>query len=95
MKFCLLIFFLISVSIDVYSQSDNSSDTVSNSSDTLKIDPLDSLKSQSDINGIINYTATDSAVFDFKTDKLYLYNNAEVTYQDLKLNSGIIIIDSN
>ena len=48
---------------------------------------------QSDINAIINYNAEDSVVFDLTTNKMMLYNDAKVVYKDLKLNSGIIIID--
>ncbi|HCA43110.1 MAG TPA: LPS-assembly protein LptD [Bacteroidetes bacterium] len=93
MKLYFLILFLFLINSPVFSQSDESNDTATSLTDSVISNVNDSLVAQSDINGIINYSAVDSAVFDFKTDKLYLYNNAEVTYQDLKLNSGIIIID--
>jgi lipopolysaccharide assembly outer membrane protein LptD (OstA) len=61
--------------------------------DSLKV-TLDTTRyAKSDINEIINYSAYDSVVFELATNKMYLYNDAEVTYKDLKLNSGIIIID--
>jgi len=61
--------------------------------DSLKVN-LDSTKfAKSDIDEIINYSASDSVVFELATNKMYLYNNAEVNYKDLKLNSGIIIVD--
>lgn len=47
----------------------------------------------SDIDAIINYQASDSAVFDFNDKKLYLYDNAQITYKDLKLNAGVIVMD--
>lgn len=66
--------------------------------DSLKTDSLksklDTLRQvKSDITAPIVYSARDSAIFDVKGRKLYLYNNAELTYQDLKLNSGIILLD--
>ena len=73
-------------------------DTTQPSADTLDI-VLDSLvidtsrQVQSDIDAIINYSAKDSAVFDFKTNRLFLYNEAELIYKDLQLNSGIIILN--
>jgi len=48
---------------------------------------------KSDIDEVINYSAYDSVVFELATNKMRLYNNAEVVYKDLKLNSGIIILD--
>ena len=77
-------------------------DTLDITLDTLRTDTLitsdtvafdTSRQVQSDIDAVIDYSAKDSAVFDFKTNKLYLYNEAELTYKDLKLNSGIIILD--
>jgi lipopolysaccharide assembly outer membrane protein LptD (OstA) len=66
--------------------------------DTLTADSLkpsiDTLTQvQSDITAPINYAARDSAIFDVKSKRLYLYNTAELNYQDLKLNSGIILLD--
>ena len=77
-----------------YSQIDTSrvKDTLK-VKDSLKVN-LDTTKyAKSDIDEIINYSAYDSVVFELATNKMYLYNNAEVNYKDLKLNSGIIIID--
>jgi len=66
--------------------------------DSLKTDSLKSVidttkQIQSDITAPINYSARDSAIFDVKSNRLYLYNSAELTYRDLKLNSGIILLD--
>jgi len=70
-----------------------------NESDTLKVS--DSLKAvidttrqvKSDIDAIINYSANDSVVFDLKENKMYLFDQSELTYKDLKLNAGIIVVD--
>ncbi len=83
-----LILILLSLSTLIYSQSDSvkSNDSLSVSIDTSKF-------VNSDIDEIINYSADDSVVFELSTNKMFLYNNAEVNYKDLKLNSGIIIMD--
>ena len=47
----------------------------------------------SDINYVINYTAKDSAVFEVNEQKVFLYNNATLDYNDLSLKAGIIVID--
>lgn len=62
-------------------------------SDTIKV-TIDTTKQvKSDIDEIINYHSEDSVVFDLKEKKMYLYNNSELTYKDLKLNSGIIVFE--
>jgi len=96
LKYCiLLILFVAAVLNDSYSQDIGKDTLISRDTsvvrDTLKTDTLK--KSKSDIDDIINYTAVDSAVFDIKNKKLYLFDNAEVVFKDLKLNSGIIVID--
>ncbi|MCI0474214.1 MAG: LPS-assembly protein LptD, partial [Ignavibacteria bacterium] len=48
---------------------------------------------KSDIDDIIFYNSSDSVIFDLTSDKMYLYNNAEVKYKELQLNSGIIVFD--
>ncbi len=89
-----LILFLSLITGFAYAQSDSvkSLDSL-NKRDSLKTG-LDSTKyAKSDIDEIINYSASDSVIFELATNKMYLYNDAEVIYKDLKLNSGIIIID--
>ncbi|MCB0722558.1 MAG: LPS-assembly protein LptD [Ignavibacteriae bacterium] len=66
-------------------------DTLSGDTSIVTIDT--SRQVQSDIDAVVNYTAKDSAVFDFKTNKLILYNEAVLIYKDLQLNSGVIILD--
>ncbi len=39
--------------------------------------------------------ATDSAVLDMKNDLFYLYGNARVSYEDLKLNAGQIVYEQS
>lgn len=42
---------------------------------------------------IINYKAKDSIILSQKDQKIYLYNEAEILYQDTELKAGIIIMD--
>lgn len=63
-------------------------DTVSNN-DTLDF------AQQDDIKDIITYKAEDSIVYDISTKKMYLYNAADVHYQKIQLNSGLIDFDWN
>lgn len=41
----------------------------------------------------VKYDAKDSMLIDMENQKAYLYNNAHVTYQDIKLEAGFIEID--
>lgn len=45
------------------------------------------------LQGTVSYKAKDYTSFNKKEEKLYLYNEAEVYYQDLEIKSGIIVID--
>ncbi len=67
--------------------------------DSLLFVPInDSLKTaidsnnQSDINAIIEYSATDSAIFDLSEDKLMLYNEAELKYKEYNLKAARITL---
>jgi lipopolysaccharide assembly outer membrane protein LptD (OstA) len=95
----ILFFFLIYST--AFSQIYEVDSTLINDSLKVKIDTSKQIKSdidtskqiKSDIDEIINYHADDSVVFDIKEKKMYLYNNSELTYKDLKLNSGIIVFE--
>jgi len=41
----------------------------------------------------LNYSANDSVIYDLEKNQVSLYKNAEVIYEDMKLNSGFISID--
>ncbi|EGV44902.1 LPS-assembly protein LptD [Bizionia argentinensis JUB59] len=47
------------------------------------------------LTGPLKYKATDYQTFNNKEQKTYLYNEAEVYYEDIELKAGIIIIDYN
>nr|MDQ3047822.1 LPS-assembly protein LptD [Bacteroidota bacterium] len=52
-----------------------------------------SLKQDSFLENKVEYRADDSTVADMANQKAYLYNNAQVVYEDMKLNAGYIEID--
>jgi lipopolysaccharide assembly outer membrane protein LptD (OstA) len=58
--------------------------------DTVKT--ADTLRSQSDIDAIIEYSATDSAVFDIENNKLMLYNDAQLKYKEFDLKAARIVL---
>lgn len=43
---------------------------------------------------IVKYSATDYSKFNRKENKLYLYNEAEITYTDINIKAGQIIVDN-
>ncbi|WP_250436459.1 putative LPS assembly protein LptD [Hanstruepera flava] len=47
------------------------------------------------LTGPVTYKATDYTSFNNKEQKLYLYNEAEVYYEDMEIKAGVIIIDYN
>lgn len=56
----------------------------------------DSIKvKKSLLSDIISSSAEDYRRFDRKDNKLYLYNEAKVNYQDYKVEAGVIVIDNN
>lgn len=64
------------------------------SEDTLSESILDTSKQViSDIDAPINYSSKDSLVYDFKNKRIFLYDEAKLTYKDLKLEAGRITVD--
>ncbi len=57
----------------------------------------DSVKTDSireTLSAIVDYSATDYTLFERKTQKLYLYNEAVVSYTDINITAGQIIVDN-
>jgi lipopolysaccharide assembly outer membrane protein LptD (OstA) len=59
--------------------------------DTIKLDTIPKKKGM--IEDIVKYSATDYVSFNRKEQKTYLYNNAKVTYLDMEITAGIIVIN--
>lgn len=68
-------------------------DTTTNKLDTAVT--IEVPKAKNEIDDLIIYKATDSIVFDLINKKMYLYNEAQLIYKDLKLNSGLIIFNQD
>ena len=76
------------------SASVNDTLKITGNSDSTVILPIDTSRQVvSDIDAAIVYSATDSLVFDMKVNKINLYNEAKLTYKDLKLEAGRITVD--
>jgi lipopolysaccharide assembly outer membrane protein LptD (OstA) len=90
-------FFIFLTFTGAYAQRDSTLhfpiDTLAVKKDT-SVSKIDTTRQAvSDINYVINYTAKDSAVFEVNEQKVFLYNNATLDYNDLSLKAGIIVID--
>ncbi|NRD21512.1 LPS-assembly protein LptD [Winogradskyella eckloniae] len=53
----------------------------------------DSLKKKEFLTGIVKYRAADYVSMNQKKQKIYMYNEAEVLYEDMEIKAGIIEID--
>ena len=52
-------------------------------------------KKEGFINDVVTYKAKDYVSFNQIEKKIYLYNEAEVYYQDMEIKSGVIVIDNS
>ena len=59
--------------------------------DTIVLDTIP--KKRGMLDGIVNYKAKDVTSINPKTKQIYLYNEAQIQYQDMDIQSGIIVID--
>ncbi|MFD1061882.1 putative LPS assembly protein LptD [Winogradskyella litorisediminis] len=55
----------------------------------------DSLKPKEFLEDVVKYSADGYVSLNKKENKIYLYDKAKITYQDLEITSGIIVIDNN
>ncbi|WP_299100445.1 putative LPS assembly protein LptD [uncultured Winogradskyella sp.] len=53
----------------------------------------DSLKKKEFLTGIVKYRAADYVSMNQRTQKIYMYNEAEVLYEDMEIKAGVIEID--
>tara|TARA_R110002020_G_scaffold293535_2_gene509013 strand:+ start:120706 stop:123465 length:2760 start_codon:yes stop_codon:yes gene_type:complete len=61
--------------------------------DTVKNDTI--VGPRETLTDIVSYSATDYARYDRRTQKLFLYNEAQVNYTDIEITAGEIIVDNN
>lgn len=88
MKFTPII--LILFTLHLYSQQTGDSLLYVPIGDSLK-NIIDSTR-KSDIDAIIEYSASDSAIFDVANDKLMLYGDAELKYKEYDLKAARIVL---
>ena len=75
---------LSSKSADSLNKNSYEKDSISN--DSIK-------KQEGTLNEIVNYSATDYTSINQKTKQIYLYNEAQIQYENMDIQSGVIIID--
>lgn len=66
--------------------------------DSINLEESDTLNrppASGDFTAIVTYSATDSIKYDFKTQKITLYNQAEIDYTNINLKSNNIVLDWN
>lgn len=90
MKFFFKIFLFL-LTLTIYSQQSGDSVLYVPINDSLKT-AVDSTRNDGDINAIIEYSATDSAIFDVSGDKLMLYNDAQLKFKEYDLKAARIIL---
>ena len=89
----LILFFKV---IIAYGQNDllKEKRVIIDSSETKDKNELDSIpKKEPLLLDLINYNALDSVKIDQKENKIRLYNKAVLTYEDMTLEAGIIVLD--
>ena len=59
--------------------------------DTIKLDTIPKKKGM--IESVVKYSAKDYVSFNRKEQRTYLYDNAKVTYMDMEITAGIIVIN--
>ena len=55
----------------------------------------DSVKKKEFLSGIVKYRAADYVSMNQRKQKIFLYNEAEVVYEDMEIKAGTIVIDYN
>lgn len=94
-----LIIFIFLYCIKCFPQQRQDTLAVFKSNDSLSLPAADytdtSRIAKSDVDAPIIYTAKDSLIYDLKNKKVYLYNEAQLVYKDLKLDAGRINMDED
>lgn len=92
----LILFLKVSSSFaqeEVFADNQGKKDTlfVKQTQDSTSLDSIP--KNKPLLLDLINYSAEDSVKIDQKTNKIRLYNKAVLTYEDMRLESGLIVLD--
>ena len=76
-------------------RSDTSRNDTSRTDSTAKTDTLQAPTSNNSLEFPVHYQAQDSIRFDLSSQKIYLFNKAQVDYDKLELDAGNIVIDAD
>ena len=92
-----LIFTILLYCVRCFPQQRQDTLAVFKSNDSLSV-PLPDITdtsriAKSDVDAPIRYTAKDSLIYDLKNKKVFLYNEAQLIYKDLKLDAGRINVN--
>ncbi len=92
---CLMAFGLPSLSVHAQNKAVAVPDsTLQLQTDTIKTDSLHTGISN-DIKSKVHYTADDTIEFDVSNEKVFLYNKAQVNYENIELKAAFISVDWN
>ena len=83
--------YIDSLSITTNSDNKNKSETNSKLVESNVNDSI--VKNKGFLEGIVNYKAKDYTSVNQKTKQIFLYNEAQIQYKDMDIQSGVIIID--
>ncbi len=83
--------YIDSLSITINSDNKNKSETNSKLVESNVNDSI--VKNKGFLEGIVNYKAKDYTSVNQKTKQIFLYNEAQIQYKDMDIQSGVIIID--
>jgi len=92
----ILSFPILSLSVSIGQERIAIPDTLPVRQDTVAIDTVQIETEEpatTEIDAPIDYEADDSLIFDLENDKVYLYGNGFVTYQDIELRAAYIELD--
>lgn len=63
--------------------------------DTVKMDTLKVVAPQETLTDVVEYYGEEYVLLDRKESKIYMYNQAFIIYEDMRIDAGLIILDYN
>lgn len=94
----LVFFFFIAFNLSAQSIYSQTNDSLRVSPDTLSVKPdsitVDSLQLGEDFKSKVKYSADDSIVYDIPGEKIFLYGNGVIDYEDIHLTANYIEINN-
>ncbi len=84
---------LLLINLGIYGASAYAQDSLKRTSDSTQHKAKEVKNSESGLKSKVIYSSRDSMRFNMETKKVYLFGQAEVKYEDLKLTAGYIELD--